>query len=190
MPAPWKKEETEFLRENHSTMTSAEIAQHLGKTHRAVTQKATYEGVRCLLRSTDGKKGWTKSEILELGVLAETYSMATAAAKMGRTKSSIAQVAMHHKISFHKRRMTNQQVADIIGVHRETVRRIRDKLGLQFRRNIFTTDAQSRTRGATGSDIVAIVRHILNNPAGLPQNNLKVTAKHLRQVIKDWEGYE
>ena len=80
MPARWTKGEVQFLHDNHTTMTALEIAEKLEKSHRSVTQKATYEGVLCVLRSKDGvKKGWTKAELNELMVLAEQHSIAVAA---------------------------------------------------------------------------------------------------------------
>jgi len=70
------------------------------------------------------------------------------------------------------------------------VRRIRDVLGLKFRQNANTTSNLTRTRGATGDDIAAIAKYILTNEACHSQANLRVTAKHLRAVIVEWEGYE
>ena len=191
MPSRWTEDEVQFLRFNASTLSALEIAGQLGKTHRSVTQKATYEGLRCVLRSKDGvKKGWSKAEVSELVSLAESYTMSAAAKRLGRTRASVAQMAMLHKISFHDRRMTNQQVADILGVHRETVRRLRDTLGLKFRQNCNTNEAATRTRGATGNDIAAIAQHILDNPDHSSKANLRVTARHLRSVVEEWKGYE
>ena len=186
----WTEEEVTFMRENAKTMTCSEVAQHLGRTPRSTVQKACLLSIKFKLLGTDGRQGWTKEELQELEMLAERYTMLSAAKTLGRSKSSVAQAAMVHKISFFKRRITNQQVADFIGVHRETVRRIRDKLGLQFRHNVVLTNRKTRTRGATGDDIAAIARHILNNPNPTSQSNLRVSAKHLRKVIADWEGYE
>ena len=188
MPSRWTKGEAQYLRENAPKMTAAEIAKAIDKSHRAVTQKATYEGIRCVHNGVDGRRGWTKKEILELATLAEKHTIDTAAQKLKRSRASVAQAAAKHKVSFHKRRLTLQQAANVLNVHRETVRRIRDHLGLSFRQNVNTASTPTRTRGATGDDIAAIAQHLLSNPCS--SANLRVTAKHLRSVIAEWEGYE
>jgi hypothetical protein len=46
MSTPWTPDQLKYLRDNHKTMTAAEIGSHIGKTRAAVWRKAYDLGLR------------------------------------------------------------------------------------------------------------------------------------------------
>ncbi|NBW42158.1 hypothetical protein EBR25_14390, partial [bacterium] len=85
-------------------------------------------------------------------------------------------------ISFKRNRLRDEDVAEILGVHPQTVRRRKKKLGMSFR-------TQKETRGPTGDEIAALARDILDNPPMIKDLE-NTNTKKLRSVIEEYEGWE
>ena len=185
----WSEEDLKILKESAATMTQAEVAEKLGRTLRSVIHACHRHGIKYRLRKyKDGslRRYWTRAEITALQGYAETLTMRRAAARLGRSYSSIKKKADELGISFKHQRLQLTDVAEILRVSPRVVYRRREKLGLTFRKNVSQT--RSETRGAKGSDIVAIARNLLADP---PMRGMENTsAKHLRSVIEEYEGWE
>lgn len=185
----WTEEEIEFLRKASKTMTLSQISEELGRSKGSIKCFASRHDISFSLRGyPDGevRRNWTRAEVTALMGYAESCSMKMAAARMGRSYESVANKVNVLGISFSSHRLRLSDVAEILGISARTVAIRRNKLGLNFRRS--TGKKSSVTRGARGSDIVAIAQDILDNP---PMKNLPNTsARKLRQVIEDYRDWE
>ena len=82
----WSDEEIDFLFENFSTMTKAEIAERLGRTKASVSGKA-----QDLLLSGGKNKLWTRKEIaVAVDMYKAGYTCREIAEKLGRNEKCVA----------------------------------------------------------------------------------------------------
>lgn len=117
----WKREETEFLRDNYKAMSDSDIAKILGKTTKSVKSHRNYLG---LLHGTN-RKPWT---IEEVTYLIENWGEKTIhqiAKNLGRTPAAVKTRAIKEGLG---RQLGNgellckEQIADMMGYRRrETV---------------------------------------------------------------------
>ena len=187
----WTEEEIEYLKSGVGILTAEQLAKNLNRSVSSVKSFCCKKGIKHGKRVyADGvvRVYWTQAEITALMGYAETLTMEHAAARLGRSYASVQNKADELKISFRYQRLFLQDVADILRVSITVVKSRRKKLGLNFRHIKGVSRKRSDTRGATGKDIVAIAKDLLENPSfrGLD----RTSAKHLRQVVKDYEGWE
>lgn len=187
----WTEKEIAYLKSGVGILTPEQMAEHLDRSVYSVKSFCCKKGIKHGKRVyADGvvRVYWTQAEITALMGYAETLTIEHAAARLGRSYASVQNKADELKISFKHQRLRLQDVADILRVSITVVKRRRKKLGLNFRHIKGNSRKRSDTRGATGKDIVAIAKDLLENPSfrGLD----RTSAKHLRQVIEEYEGWE
>lgn len=186
----WTAQELAYLKEASEFMSQQEVAKRLGRSLRSVISACSKHRIKYRIRNyKDGSTRvfWTQSEVTALMGYAETLTIQHAAARLGRSYASVKKKIDELQISFKHQRLQVKDVAEILGVSSRVVIRRRQKLGLNFRK-IKSERQRSDTRGATGSDIVAIARDLLENPAMRGMDG--TSARHLKQVIEDYEGWE
>lgn len=185
----WTAEELQYLLDASETMTQRQVAEKLGRSIRAVISACSKHNIKYRIRDyVDGSRRvfWTQAEITALMGYAETLTIQRAASRLGRSHASVKKKIDELGISFKHQRLQLRDVAEILRVSSRVVSRRREKLGLSFRK--VESPTRSDTRGAKGSDIVAIAKDLLADP---PMRGMERTsAKHLRQVIADYEGWE
>lgn len=185
----WTDQELQYLRDASNYMTQRQVAEKLNRSLRAVISACSRHDIKYRIRDyVDGSRRlfWTQSEVTALLGYAETLTIQRAAARLGRSYSSVKKKIDELGISFKHQRLQLNDVADILRVSSRVVSRRREKLGLSFRK--IKSPTRSDTRGAKGSDIVAIAKDLLEDP---PMRGMERTsAKHLRQVIEEYEGWE
>lgn len=188
----WTRDEIEYLKTAALSLPSTEIAHNLGRGIQGVRHQARKHGIVFHVeQKADGelRKRWTKAEEFKLEGLAASGGAARAARLLGRTPGAVKRKASKMGVSFRDRKMTIQEVADILQVGFSTVTRRRDKLKLQFRTtNQNKTYARGQMRGATGDDICALAKDILANPP--MGKEPKCSATHLTKVIEEYRGWE
>lgn len=82
----WSDEEIDFLFENFSTMTKAEIAERLGRTKASISGKAQE-----LLLDSGRNRPWTRREIATaIEMYKAGYTSRDIAEKLGRNEKSVA----------------------------------------------------------------------------------------------------
>lgn len=82
----WSDEEIDFLFENFSTMTKAEIAERLGRTKASISGKAQE-----LLLDSGRNRQWTRREIAAaVDMYKAGYTSREIAEKLGRNEKSVA----------------------------------------------------------------------------------------------------
>lgn len=186
----WTAEELDYLKEASELMSQQEVAKRLGRSLRSVISACSKHKIKYRIRNyKDGSTRvfWTQAEVTALMGYAETLTIQHAAARLGRSYASVKKKIDDLQISFKHQRLQVKDVAGILGVSSRVVIRRREKLGLNFRR-VKSERQRSDTRGATGSDIVAIARDLLENPAMRGMDN--TSARHLKKVIEEYEGWE
>jgi hypothetical protein len=193
---PWTEDEIDYIRESAPTLSSAEIAQNLKRSRQMVQVKARERGIKFFVRRNSngivGNTGrrWSQEEITRLWGLSERHTIREAAAKMpGRSYQSVANKVDELRISFKTNRLQLKDVAEIFGVNPATIARRRNNLGLNFRTGAKNKRSVGRrtSKGPTGADILALARDFLANPPG---HNMTLTAKRLREIIVEYEGWE
>lgn len=87
----WSVQEEQWLKENYNKLPKAEIAKHLGRSIKAVTNKAKY------LDITE-QNNWTTDEIAWLKENRSKYSLQECANKLGRSKKALIAFCLKQNI--------------------------------------------------------------------------------------------
>lgn len=181
----WTESEIESLRSLSKEKTLKEAAKELGRTMSAVVNCAQKHDISFRKKKKKpiyARRRWTQSEITMLMGYAEDKTIEQASHLLKRSKASVKGKIDELKISFKHNRLQVKDVAEILGVSSDTVRRRRAKLGLTFR-------TYKDSRGPTGDEIVALANDILQNPSMIRELE-NTSVRKLKMVIEEYRGWE
>lgn len=184
--ARWTPAELHQLRELIKMECSRqEVADTLGRTLASVHLQARHLGLYFSRKRTQ-RRPWTADDDKQLLYHAATMTRKQLAKKLGRTEASVGKRARQLGIRLSQGRVTMAALARELGVSKITVVRVRDKLGLNFRRYPSKVTSRTKAKGAEPEDVVAIARYLIENSTG----PLQTTRKRLREVIAAYGGEE
>lgn len=180
----WMDEELlklhELIAAEHSR---TEVAAALNRTVASVHLQARALGLRFSRRNTL-RSTWTESEDNALRYHSGTLTRKQLAKKLGRTEAAVGKRAYQLGVQLGQGRMTLKALADELGVAKVTVVRVRDILGLNFRRYPSKATARTKPKGPEPEDIVAIAEYLVNHSTG----PLRTSRKRLMDVIAAYSG--
>lgn len=155
-----------------------EVAEALGRTKASVHLQARNIGLKFSRKNTQ-RRPWTEHDDNALRYHSGSLSRKQLARKLGRTDASVGKRAKQLKVRLGQGRMTLAGLAEELGVSKATVVRVRDTLGLSFRRYSRKSRGVTRPKGPEPDDIVRIARYLVGNP----KCALRVSRKRLMDVI-------
>lgn len=180
----WTTEELDRLRQLISEERSrAEIAALFNTTPAAVYWQARKLGLKFSRRQTQ-RSTWTQAEDNVLIYQGAFMTRKQLAKKLKRTEAAVGKRAMVLGVQLTQGRMTMRELADELGVSKVTIVRLRDKLGLNFRRYPGSKNSLSRPKGPEPEDVAAIATYLVQNSTG----PLQTSRKRLMDVIAAYSG--
>lgn len=134
----WSDQEEQWLKENYNKLPKAEIAKHLGRSIKAVTNKAKYFGI-------SEQDNWTTDEIAWLKENRSKYSLQECADKLGRSKNAITHYCLKLNIQaipnwtadevnwlkFHYKEKTLKECAAYLNKTESSIKNKTNELGLR-----------------------------------------------------------
>lgn len=182
--AKWTQKDLEKLRElTEAEYSRAEVAEALGRTKASVHLQARHLGLNFSRRNTQ-RRPWTQADDNMLQYHAASLTRKQLAKKLSRTEASVGKRAYQLGVQLGQGRMTLKELAEELGVSKITVVRVRDKLGLNFRRYPSQITSRTKPKGPEPEDVVAIARYLIENSTG----PLQTSRKRLMDVITAYGG--
>lgn len=181
----WTTEELHTLRDMVlRECNREEVALALGKTKPAVYLQARALGLSFSRRKTK-RSTWTQADDNALVFMSSFLTRKQLAKRLKRTEAAVGKRAYVLGVQLGRGRMTLKTLAAELGVSKITVIRVRDKLGLQFRKYSSKRSGASRPKGPEPEDIVAIAKYLSEQQAPGP---LRASRKKLAEVIAAYGG--
>lgn len=185
----WSDEDLHKLRDLVLAESSRdEVAAALDRTKTAVHFQARNLGLTFSRKNTQ-RRPWTERDDNVLRYHSGLLSRKQLARKLGRTDAAVGKRAKQLGIRLGQGRITLKALAEELGVSKATVVRVRDALGLQFRRYPSKTSSRSRPKGPEPDDIVKIASYLTKTTGPL-----RASRKRLADVISAYSqeivGYD
>lgn len=175
----WSEDEVALLKKLAKKMTPQQAAEKLDRPYTSVKQKARALKIKFAKRNAGGRHAgkvfdtWSKHEVRKLRELVKTHSLRQIGEILGRSRESIYVKCDNLKIKVRDHRLSNVQLAEMLGISIGALDYYKRKLNMDF-------STMENPRPPTDEEIGKIAHAILTNHNS--QQIVPVT--HLREMVK------